>query len=127
MGSKKQPYDAEFREGAVRIVIETGKPVPDVAEELGVNPGTLHSWVSRWRRNGTASSDRPAQTAAGGRVREAERVELERLRREMSEKNKRIRELEMERESVVVNRTVFGGWGWRGMPRTILLAGRRAW
>ncbi|MGW1158060.1 transposase [Streptomyces sp. NPDC002519] len=63
MGSKKQPYDAEFREGVVRIVIETGKPVPDVAEELGVNPGTLHSWVSRWRRNGTASSDRPAQTA----------------------------------------------------------------
>ncbi|MGX4694393.1 transposase [Streptomyces sp. JNUCC 63] len=98
MGSKKQPYEAEFREGAVRIVIETGKPVPEVAEELGINPGTLHSWVSRWRRNGTASSDRPAQSAAGGRVREAERAELERLRREMSEKNKRIRELEMERD-----------------------------
>ncbi|MPY33491.1 transposase [Streptomyces adustus] len=98
MGSKKQPYDAEFREGAVRIVIETGKPVPEVAEELGISPGTLHSWVSRWRRNGTASSDRPAQTAAGGRVREAERVELERPRHEMSEKNKRIRKLEMERD-----------------------------
>jgi transposase len=94
MGSKKKPpYDAEFREGAVRIVIETGKPAGDVAEELGINPGTLHSWVSRWRRNGTTSSDRPA---SGGRVREAEREELERLRREMSEKNKRIRELEME-------------------------------
>ncbi|MER6091351.1 transposase [Streptomyces bluensis] len=38
-GSKKQPYDAEFREGTVRIVIETGKPVPEVAEELGLNPG----------------------------------------------------------------------------------------
>ncbi|WP_432034354.1 transposase [Streptomyces antibioticus] len=99
MGSrKKPPYDAEFREGAVRIVIETGKPVGDVAEELGINPGTLHSWVSLWRRNGTTSSDRPAQAASGGRVREAEREELERLRREMSEKNKRIRELEMERD-----------------------------
>ncbi|MEU6005387.1 transposase [Streptomyces sp. NPDC047453] len=42
-GSKKQPYDAEFREGAVRIVIETGKPVPEVAEELGLSPGTLHN------------------------------------------------------------------------------------
>jgi len=31
-------------------------------------------------------------------MREAERAELERLRREMSEKNKRIRELEMERD-----------------------------
>ena len=103
MGSKKKPpYDAEFREGAVRIVVETGRPAGEVAEELGVNPGTLHSWVSRWRRNGTTSSDRPVHPAAasggGGRVREAERAEPERLRREMGEKNKRIRELEMERD-----------------------------
>ncbi|MFF7328415.1 transposase [[Kitasatospora] papulosa] len=102
MGSKKKPpYDAEFREGAVRIVVETGRPAGEVAEELGINPGTLHSWVSRWRRNGTTSSDRPVRPAAasgGGRVREAERAELERLRREMTEKNKRIRELEMERD-----------------------------
>jgi transposase len=98
MGSKQRSYDAEFREGAVRIVIETGKPIPEVAEELGVNPGTLHSWVSRWRRNGSATSDHPAEAAPGGRLREAERVELERLRRETAEKNKRIRELEMERD-----------------------------
>lgn len=103
MGSKKKPpYDAEFREGAVRIVVETGRSAGEVAEELGINPGTLHSWVSRWRRNGTTSSDRPVQPTAasggGGRVREAERAELERLRREVGEKNKRIRELEMERD-----------------------------
>ena len=29
-------------------------------------------------------------------------------------------------ESVVVNRTVFGGWGGRGTRRTVLLAYRRA-
>ncbi|MFF3128729.1 hypothetical protein ACFVRD_42245 [Streptomyces sp. NPDC057908] len=61
-------------------------------------PGTLHSWVSRWCRNGSASSDRPAEPAQVERMRESERAELERLRREMSEKNKRIRELEMERD-----------------------------
>ncbi|MER7577789.1 helix-turn-helix domain-containing protein [Streptomyces sp. NPDC126514] len=77
-------------------MIETGRPIPEVAEELGVHSGTLHSWVSRWRRNGSASSDRPSEPAPGGRMREAERAELERLR--MSEKNKRIRELEMERD-----------------------------
>ena len=43
MGSKKKPLcDTEFREGAVRIVAEPGKPVGEVAEELGINPGTLH-------------------------------------------------------------------------------------
>ncbi|MFJ7588352.1 transposase [Streptomyces sp. NPDC097617] len=98
MGSKQRTYTPEFREGAVRIVIETGRPIPEVAEELGVYSGTLHSRVSRWRRNGSASSDRPAEPAPGGRMREAERAELERLRQEMSEKNKRIRELEMERD-----------------------------
>uniref|UniRef100_A0AAU2VF18 Transposase n=1 Tax=Streptomyces sp. NBC_00003 TaxID=2903608 RepID=A0AAU2VF18_9ACTN len=54
MGAEKRTYDAEFRDGAVRSVIETGKPVPQVVEDLGIHPGTLHSWVSRWRRNGSA-------------------------------------------------------------------------
>ncbi|MFE7045773.1 transposase [Streptomyces atratus] len=93
MGSKQRTYTPEFREGAVRIVIETGRSVPEVAKELGVHSGTLHSWVSRWRRNGSASSDRPAEPAPDGRMRETEHTELERLRREMNEKNKRIREL----------------------------------
>ncbi|WP_438289579.1 transposase [Streptomyces sp. HUAS TT7] len=52
MGSKQRAYTPEFREGAVRIVIETGRPIPEVAEELGIHSGTLHSWVSRRRRNG---------------------------------------------------------------------------
>ncbi|MFD1276141.1 transposase [Streptomyces kaempferi] len=48
-------------------MIETGRPIPEVAEELGVHSGTLHSWVSRWRRNGSASSDRlPSPHRAGG-------------------------------------------------------------
>ncbi|UXY32190.1 transposase [Streptomyces sp. HUAS TT20] len=84
MGSKQRTYDSEFREGAVHIVIGTEKPIPEVAEELGVHPGTLHSWVSRWRRNGSASSDRPATPAvSGGWLRDTGLAELERLRREM--------------------------------------------
>ncbi|MFI5749175.1 transposase [Streptomyces sp. NPDC051644] len=76
MGSKQRTYEPEFREGAVRIVIETGMPIPEVAEELGVHPGMLHSRVSRWRRNGSASSARPAEAASGGRLREAERARV---------------------------------------------------
>ncbi|MER8091602.1 transposase [Streptomyces sp. NPDC087532] len=77
----------------MRIVIETGRSVPEVAEELGVHSGTLHSWASR-----SASSGRPAEPSPGGRIRETERTELERLRREMNERNKRICELEMKRD-----------------------------
>ncbi|WP_256259488.1 transposase [Streptomyces mirabilis] len=68
-----------------------------MAEDLGVHPGTLHSWVSRARRNGSPSSDRPvAEPSPGGRLRESERAELERLRAEARDKGKRIRELGME-------------------------------
>lgn len=37
---------AEVEEGAVRIVVETGKPIAQVARELGINPGTLANRVA---------------------------------------------------------------------------------
>jgi transposase len=101
MASRQRVYDAEFREGAVRVVIETGKTVKQVAEDMGINPGTLHSWVSRARRAGSPTSDtvRPSTPgSAAGRLRGSEREELERLRAGAREKDKRIRELEMERD-----------------------------
>ena len=49
MPEKRNKYDAEFREGAVRIVEETGKSVAAVARDLGVNEGTLGNWVAKAR------------------------------------------------------------------------------
>ena len=55
MPEKRKKFDREFREGAVRIVEETGKPIAAVARDLGVNAGTLGNWVNRAReaRDGT--------------------------------------------------------------------------
>ena len=49
MPEKRKKYDREFREGAVRIVEETNKPITQVARDLGVNEGTLGDWVQRAR------------------------------------------------------------------------------
>ena len=49
MLKKRTKYDREFREGAVRIVNETNKPIAQVARDLGVNEGTLGNWVARDR------------------------------------------------------------------------------
>ncbi len=49
MPEMRKKYDREFREGAVRIVEETSKPIAQVARDLGVNVGTLGNWVNRAR------------------------------------------------------------------------------
>ena len=37
MADTRREFDQEFRAGAVRIVRETGRPVAQVAKELGIN------------------------------------------------------------------------------------------
>jgi transposase len=49
MPEQRKKYDREFREGAVRIVEETKKPIAQVARDLGVKEGTLGNWVNQAR------------------------------------------------------------------------------
>ena len=75
MPETRRQFTAEFREGAVRIVRETGRPIAQVARELGINAGTLGNWVAKDR------------AGRGDRLQlsEDERAELARLRTENTE------------------------------------------
>jgi transposase len=46
MAEMRRKFDRDFREGAVRLVRETGKPIAQVAGDLGINSGTLGNWVN---------------------------------------------------------------------------------
>jgi transposase len=41
----QSPYPPEFREEAVRLVRTSGRPIREIADELGVNDQTLRNWL----------------------------------------------------------------------------------
>jgi len=44
MGETRRKFGTDFREGAVRLVRGTGKPIAQVARDLGINEGP--PWVT---------------------------------------------------------------------------------
>jgi len=65
-------FSPEFKEEAVKLVIETSRPVARVAKELGINEGTLGNWVSAYRRD-HAGEEPPLTVSERARLRELER------------------------------------------------------
>jgi transposase len=78
----RRQFSDEFKEGAVRLVLDEGKTVGAVARELDLTASALSLWVRQARAERTKGKS--------GLMRE-EREELTRLRKEN-------RELRMERD-----------------------------
>ena len=80
MPRKYRKFSPEFRDEAVRLVVDASRPIAQVARELGINEGTLGNWVNKYRVEHT--DDEPALTVSErARLNEAER-EVRELRME---------------------------------------------
>jgi transposase len=78
---RQSPYPLEFREEAVRLVRTSGRPIPEIAAELGVNGQTLRNCLFA----ANADPNEPEALSTD------DREELNRLRR-------RVKVLEQERD-----------------------------
>ncbi len=78
----RRAFTDEFKAGAVRLVLDEGKTIPQVARDLDLTESALRGWVERARAD--RSKGKTGLTTA-------EREELAKLR-------KQVRELTMERD-----------------------------
>ena len=44
-------FTPEYRAEAVKMVMETSRPIAEVARDLGINEGTLGNWVTKYRND----------------------------------------------------------------------------
>jgi transposase len=85
MGDSRRRWSPEFKRDAVALVRSSGRPISEIARELGCGESSLGYWLTKDRQSRAAAD--PERFAAE----QAESEEIKRLRR-------RVAELEVERE-----------------------------
>lgn len=71
MVERRMKFTATFKEEAVKMVIESSRPIADVAREIHVNEGTLGNWVNRYRKE-HAGEEPPLSVSERARLKELE-------------------------------------------------------
>lgn len=72
---KKKYYDDEFKAGAVKLAQESSKSSAQIAEDLGIKPGLLYSWLKKARQ--------PEEVKAAMARLQSQEQEIKQLKREM--------------------------------------------
>jgi transposase len=86
MARQKRAYSQEYRDEAVKMVIETSRPIAVVARELGLLEGTLGNWVNAYRKSHPVE-EQPLALPDRARLKELERENRElRLQNEFLKK-----------------------------------------
>jgi transposase-like protein len=81
VGQARKKYTQEYKDEAVELVISSGRPIAEIARDLGINEGTLANWVNTARKSGKVK-EKPLDTDERARLRELEeenrRLKMER-------------------------------------------------
>ena len=81
MGQARKKYTQEYKDEAVELVVSSGRPIAEIARDLGINEGTLGNWVQTAKKSGKLK-EKPLDTDERARLRELEeenrRLKMER-------------------------------------------------
>jgi len=73
---RRRKFSPEFKDEAVKMVIESSRAIAEVAREIQVNEGTLGNWVNKYRVE-HADDEPPLAVSDRARLRELERENRE--------------------------------------------------
>jgi transposase len=73
---RRRKFSPEFKDEAVKMVIESSRAIAEVAREIQVNEGTLGNWVNKYRVE-HADEEPPLPVSDRARLRELERENRE--------------------------------------------------
>ena len=67
MGQARKKYTQEYKDEAVELVISSGRPIAEIARNLGINEGTLANWVNTAKKSGKLK-EKPLDTEERARA-----------------------------------------------------------
>ena len=76
MPERRRKFTPEFKDEAVKMVIEASRPIAEVAREIHVNEGTLGNWVNKYRAE-HVDEEPPLTISERARLRELEKENRE--------------------------------------------------
>lgn len=81
MGQARKKYTQEYKAEAVELVVNSGRPIAEIARDLGINEATLGGWVSKAKESRKVK-DKPLDADERARFKELEeenrRLKMER-------------------------------------------------
>lgn len=77
----RRKYDSDFKNEVLKMV-ESGRPVPEIAQALGIGNNLIYYWIKQAKKGSAASGNKPQLNF------DEEKLALQ----------KRVKELELERE-----------------------------
>lgn len=72
MPERRRKFTPEFRDEAVKMVIESSRPIAEIAREIHINEGSLGNWVNKYRAE-HVDDEPPLTISERARLRELEK------------------------------------------------------